>query len=312
MTRILYVFFFLFTTSIIYGQDIGTLVAQADSLYRAKNYQAAGETYDLAFIHMEGAPHVIYNAACTWALAGDTDRALNYMERFIATGHANDQYILKDKDLTSLHELTSFKKLIAPLTAKREAQEAQYNQPLKKQLEALRVRDQTLRSLWREIEAKYGQDSPNMAYFHQLLIQEDSINLIEVEQIIATHGWLGKSEVGKNANSALWLIIQHSDLATQEKYLPLLKASVDQNESKGSHYALMQDRILMRQGKKQIYGSQVKRDKDNGTFYLHPIANPRTLNQRRLEIGMPPIEEYISKWGIKWDVEEMAARECCE
>ena len=48
----------------------------------------------------------------------------------------------------------------------------------------------------------------------------DSINLIKVISIIDLFGWLSPNQVGREGNSTLWLVIQHSDLRTQQKYFP--------------------------------------------------------------------------------------------
>ena len=85
----------------------------------------------------------------------------------------------------------------------------------------------------------------------------DSSNLIQIEKIINQYGWPGKDFVGAKGNTTAFLVVQHANLPVQEKYLPLLMKSVIDSQSRASDLALLQDRILMRQGKKQIYGSQI-------------------------------------------------------
>jgi len=46
----------------------------------------------------------------------------------------------------------------------------------------------------------------------------------------------------------------------------------------GSHLALLQDRILMREGKPQIYGSQIINDPDTGEQIVYEINNYYRLN----------------------------------
>jgi hypothetical protein len=41
----------------------------------------------------------------------------------------------------------------------------------------------------------------------------------------------------------LFLVIQHSDSTTQEKYLPLLKQAVKDNRAFGHDLALLEDRV---------------------------------------------------------------------
>lgn len=310
MYQLIPLFFFLLTfLTTTTAQTSGELVARADSLYQAKDYQASGETYDLAFAQHDGAAGALYNAACSWALADNEDRALDYIEKSIAAGWSNDEWMQKDKDLALIHDNVLFKKMVEPLTTARLKREEKYNKPLKKQLETIRMKDQMLRQLIGDVEEKFGRDSDEMDYFWSLMNQQDSLNELEVIKIIDEHGWVGRSEVGRSANSGLWLVIQHAPREIQEKYVPLLRESVKKGESKGSHLALTEDRILMRQGKKQLYGSQVKRDQETGKFYLHPVEDPHTLNERRDALGMPPIEDYITRWNITWDADEMAKQE---
>ncbi|MEO5943584.1 MAG: DUF6624 domain-containing protein [Ferruginibacter sp.] len=107
-----------------------------------------------------------------------------------------------------------------------------------------------------EQDQKTRTKGDSVKFMHQI----DSLNLVQIEKIISLYGWPGKSFVGRSGNNTVFLAIQHSRLEIQEKYFPLLKASIAENESNPSALALLQDRILIQQGKKQIYGSQIDRD----------------------------------------------------
>lgn len=147
--------------------------------------------------------------------------------------------------------------------------------------------------LERDQKTRKGSDS---AAFMQYI---DSCNLVRIEQLIAQYGWLGRSAVGPAGNSTFFFVIQHASLDIQLKYFPLLEASVKAGESKPSHMALMKDRILMRQGKKQLYGSQVIMNNTGGQEF-HPIEDEKNVNKRRAEMGMQPIEEYAKLFGIEY------------
>jgi hypothetical protein len=64
--------------------------------------------------------------------------------------------------------------------------------------------------------------------------------------------------------------------------------------------ALLQDRILMRQGKKQLFGSQVVFNKDTGAPEFYPIEDEKNVNARRTKIGMEPLEEYAAHFGMDY------------
>jgi len=238
------------------------------------------------------------------ALAGKKEEALSYLRQSVEAGWLNADHMKQDRDLLALHEEEEWKEIIRRVEERKQARDAQFDQKLKKQLESIYVRDQTLRRLYSDAEEKFGKGSEEMSYFWSVVSREDSINEAEVIDIIREHGWVGRSQVGGKANTALWLVIQHAPLEVQEKYLPLLEASVKEGESTGSHLALLQDRINMRNDEPQIYGSQVITDQETGEFKVYEIKNPAQVNERRKEVGLGPIEEYLKRWNIEWKVED--------
>jgi len=126
----------------------------------------------------------------------------------------------------------------------------------------------------------------------------DSCNQVAVKSLIAKYGWMGRSLIG-NYNQVLFAVIQHADSATQEKYFPMFRKSVEEGESRASEMAMMQDRILMRRGEKQIYGSQVVYSK-TGEQVFYPIEDEKNVNLRRAGVGLQPLEEYAKYFGIEY------------
>ncbi len=155
---------------------------------------------------------------------------------------------------------------------------------IKKELKAIYERDQKTRA--------HGDSAKFMHYI-------DSCNQVQITTLIEKYGWMGKSLVGEGYNQAFFLVIQHADLATQKKYFPLFQQSVEEGESKASDMAMMQDRILMREGKKQIYGSQVVFNKTGGQEF-YPIEDEKNVNIRRKKVGLQPIEDYAKYFGIDY------------
>ncbi len=168
---------------------------------------------------------------------------------------------------------------------------------IKKSLEDILIKDQTLRLILPDIEKKFGKDSEELKYIWVLIKRQDSINEVQVIEILDNNGWVGTSRIGSKANQALWLVIQHSSLVIQEKYLPLLEESVLKNESPGWHLAFLKDRILMRNKKKQFYGTQAVYNKESGKYEIYPIEDPKNVDDRRKKIGLETMEEYAGKNG---------------
>ncbi|MEO1513513.1 MAG: DUF6624 domain-containing protein [Bacteroidota bacterium] len=282
------------------------MYSKADSLYKAKDFLPAAKLYQEAAEGRNSAS-AYYNAACSWALVGQTAPALSCLDKSIDAGWTDLEWMKKDSDLNSLHETDEWAQSIQKLGAIVEEIERKLNKPLKKELEEIYVKDQMYRKMLDSIEQTYGLESDEIKAHWKLINDTDSVNEMRVVEIIGEYGWPGRSLVGGKANSAVWLVIQHAPLATQEKYLPLLQASVKDGESSGSNLALLEDRILMRNGKPQKYGSQVRRDRDTGEKYFYEIEDPANVNERRAEVGLGPIEDYAKRFGFEYKVPEKKA-----
>jgi len=164
-------------------------------------------------------------------------------------------------------------------------------------LDTLYNEDQSLRIKFGElITSKAPQKAIDS--IHTIIKQKDSINIIKVTKILNQYGWLGPQDVGFKGSMALFLVIQHADLKTQQKYLPMIKKAEKEGKTLSSNLAILQDRIAMREGKKQIYGSQGFNDKTTGIRYIYPMIHPDRLDQRRKSMGLQPMKEYMGEWDL--------------
>ncbi len=78
-------------------------------------------------------------------------------------------------------------------------------------LEDLFKEDQKLRQgQSSEIMARYGRNSPEDIKFTLQQIQQDSINLVKVEQYLSKYGYPNIKEVGDLAAQTPWAVIHHS------------------------------------------------------------------------------------------------------
>jgi len=286
----------------IQSQTFENFIQNGDRLYNKGLYLESAKEYDKAFEIENGNAIQYYNAACSWALSGNSIQSIKYLIFSADKGWKNLKHIRKDKDLISLHQIQGWDKVLQKVQANLDEYEKDFDKSLKEQLEKIYLRDQTLRQLYQNAEEKFGKESDEMKYYWSLVSEQDSINEIEVIKIIEDRGWVGMSLVGGKANMTLFLVIQHAPLETQAKYLPMLKKSVLEGESSGRHLAQLEDRIHMRNGKPQTYGSQITIDKTTGNQIIYEIWEPEYVNQRRKEVGLGPIEDYVKRWGIEWTI----------
>lgn len=183
------------------------------------------------------------------------------------------------------------------------AQDTTYNS-VTQQLLKIDELDQRYRNQIDYIQTKYGRESKELQALFKDMDFADSINLIQVESILKKYGWLGYDKIGSPANTTLFMVIQHSDLSIQEKYLPLIKEAVKNGDANAKHLALLEDRIAVFRGKMQNYGSQIFWSKTTNGYFILPLADPDNVDKRRAEVGLQPLSEDVSKWNIKWNVEE--------
>jgi hypothetical protein len=303
-------FIFIGLTKVL-GQEIPRkyfdLVKTADSLYKIKDFTNSAKYYSEAFRSngWKGMSDDRYNAACSWSLANKPDSAFfNLFKIANLMGYQNYNHIIKDTDLEPLHNDKRWNSLIEIVKQNKEKAEEKLNKPLIKQLDSIYNEDQTYRKQIGDIEKKYGRDSKEMKAHWKIISEKDSINLIQVKAILDKYGWLGPDVIGVQGNSTLFLVIQHSEQTTQEKYLPMLKDAVKNGKAQGSSLALLEDRVALGQGKKQIYGSQIGRNNETGKFYVLPLEDPDNVDKRRASVNLKPLAEYVKNWQIDWDVEK--------
>ncbi len=87
----------------------------------------------------------------------------------------------------------------------------------------------------------------------------DEKNILIVDSLYnSCNQYIGKSMVGDEFAFVMWLIVQHSDLAHQEKYLPVIHKAVIENELKKGPLKMLIDRVHSKKYDYQIFGSQSK------------------------------------------------------
>lgn len=278
-------------------------IQKAEEYYDTKNYKLSTEYYTKAFIAGGGKGYIPdrYNAACSWAQAGNADSAFYQLER-IADQYLDYNHITTDRDLVSLYKDSRWDKVLAQVKANKDKAEEHLNKPIVAILDTVYVEDQKYRKQVMDMQEKFGQDSEEVKDLWDIIIQKDSINLKKVTAIIDKYGWLGPDEIGTSGNNTLFLVIQHADIATQKKYLPLMREAVKQKKARANALALLEDRVALREGRKQIYGSQVGMEKD-GSYFVSALEDPDNVDKRRAEVGLQPLADYVRQWNIKWDIE---------
>lgn len=304
MRNNIYTLLLLFLFTGVNAQEYSKLVSEADKLYETKDYKMSSDLYNKAFKIESKNPNHLYNGACASSLAGNTKNAFKWLNLSIEKGWTNLKHLNSDTDLENLHSKKEWGKTVEKLEKKLELIEANYDKPLQAELLTILDEDQKYRKQIHETLKKFNDDSKEMQDLWKITLQNDSINLLKVKKILDEKGWVGKDKVGAQANSALFLVIQHSDLETQKKYLPMMKEAVIKGNANAGSLALLIDRIEIREGRKQIYGSQIGTNPNTKTQYVLPLIDPDNVDKRRTEVGLGSMSDYVKNWNLIWDVEK--------
>jgi hypothetical protein len=113
-----------------------------------------------------------------------------------------------------------------------------------------------------------------------------------LSDIIDKIGYPTIDKVGKEANEATWLIIQHSIGLPEfmKKCAKLLEKAVNENKADPKSLAYLTDRIAVFEGKEQLYGTQFDWD-EYGNLSPNHFDDINKVNRRRKSIGLNTLEE---------------------
>lgn len=285
------------------AEDRDILIEQSNQHYDAGEHPDALMALLKAFAMEDGTDKEYYDAACLYALTDQPEKAMEALNTAVDKGWRNWRWPSADEDMKSIRGRTDFRELMKKTRELAEVDyEAKgYDMELLRQLEDIYLTDQTYRHLFIQAEEDFGPGSEESQLMMSLMINTDKENEKAITEILESRGWPGINEVGGRANAAVWLVIQHAPPETQEEYLPLLRQSVLDGNSTPRHLAMLEDRLRLAQGKKQIYGSQVESN-DSGGWALSPLMKPEEVDQRRAEVGLGPLADYVKRFGIVFEV----------
>ncbi|HKQ06784.1 MAG TPA: DUF6624 domain-containing protein [Blastocatellia bacterium] len=177
------------------------------------------------------------------------------------------------------------------------------NQSLRRELSRMLKDDQKYRGAITEVDRSNLAPDVKEKRLSDLAEKQDRLdkrNIKKLAKIIEKYGWPARSSVGKEGSLAAFLVVQHGDLGYQKKYFPLLKEAVNKGEADRDDAALLEDRILMREGKKQIYGTQLQFNEGTKKLELWPIEDEEGVDTRRASVGLEPLAEYMKRFGLEY------------
>lgn len=277
-----------------------TADSPADKLFRLGDVYGAIDSYRAMFTGQEVHPTEIYNYACALSVAGQVDSAFKYL--IMATANDKTSYALTDPDFLNLRKDKRWDEFETNLITEIQKQDSLIKDvEYAKRLWYMHATDQAYYKCITIAEEKTGTYSTVVLALWKLKEILNEQNQNELEELINTKGWPKNSQVGTEAASAAFLVIQHSTAEKQKKYLPVIKKLCEENEASWGSYALMYDRIQIGDNKPQKYGSQVRFNAEKNMYELHPLLDESKVDEWRKEVGLGPLAKYVSRWGIQFE-----------
>ncbi|MDL2314632.1 hypothetical protein LJC16_00045 [Bacteroidales bacterium OttesenSCG-928-C19] len=252
-----------------------------------------------------------HQLACMYALKGDTVLPFKYIYNHIDLQEFSRD-ILTDSDLEELYNTQQWVQLKDSMI---NAYLAKYpditDKELSVQLWLMGIEDQRHRSLAGNNKRGYlnRQIPVNKSVIKQS-IKEEKERIYFIADLLEKDIFPTYSMVGEEASNAFVLIIQHGASGKiYEKALQLMGEAVKKKDASANYYAMMIDRYLVQQGRKQIYATQygryLMRDSTGmhipaSDYHFSPIEDEKNVNKRRQEVGMGTIEEMAESLGFQY------------
>lgn len=279
------------------AQERASLSTQALNAYTARQYFKSAQLFREAIPKGRLNFLMLYTAACTFALVGSNDEAFDTLEKAIAAGFEDVDHLKQNADLTSLHTDDRWPGVVKKCQAAFDKAK-NINQELSAELLQMQKKEQGLQAELLQMQkeeqelGKEGLNRPRIEAVQLKISEVNTKNVARLKAIIEKYGWPGNSLVGGDGMMAAWLLIQHADedLAFQKHCLELMTKAAEEREFPKLLVAYWLDRVLVAEGKMQVYGTQFTIE--NGEMVPFPIEDELNVDTRRQEIGLGPLEEH--------------------
>ena len=284
-----------------------------DMLSEANNLKAQGLLMPALMKYGEAmaqnpTPELSYKIAETTALLWTSSmRDTSFYFLNFALSNDSSLDVLHNPDFLSLLDDSRWTRIEDNQFKKYEAKNgAIKNKPFARELFRMIIKDQGFMYAGNIERRKYMQNGgyfSTPAIFPILAMEEKNLqqNELNLLQLLDKYGWPTASEVTEFAAAGAALIINHTSYELRTKYFHMLEKAFKKGEAQPLRYAKMRDRLLVEEGKEQLYGTQLKFDEMTKT--PHPIKDASNVDKRRAKIGLGPLSIYLKeRFDIDWNI----------
>ncbi len=287
--------------------DAQSNLASADSLKRIGLLMPALEKYGQAFVD-NPTTATSYQIASTCALLWTSqmrDTAFYFLNHSLKED--STLKVLHDPNFLSLIEDPRWTQIENNQVSKyTESNGPIQNEKFAKVLFRMIIRDQGFMYAGNIERRKYIQNGGYFSapsIFPILAMEEKNVvqNIEKLLPLLDQYGWPTATQVTEIAAAGAALIINHASYELRAKYFPMLKEAFEKGEAQPLRFAKMQDRLLVEEGKEQLYGTQIKFEELVRSPF--PIKDPENVDKRREAIGLGPLAPYLkARFDIDWKV----------
>jgi hypothetical protein len=162
--------------------------------------------------------------------------------------------------------------------------------------------DQDARMALIEFMKRHGSDPAKLSAdrkaehtkLSEAVAAADKENTARLGKVIDQSGWPTVTQVGKDGAHAAWLLVQHADANPKFQRTCLdLMTKLPKEEVSQTDVAYLTDRVLLAEGKKQLYGTQFT--SAGGKWEPRPLEEPEKVDERRKAVGLSPLAEYVKQ-----------------
>lgn len=173
----------------------------------------------------------------------------------------------------------------AMLTQVNSSQNAAFDQDLQKEL--LKLKSNAVRRVENAV-AGYEKDDT----LRKQIRQDREDNTAQLCRILKKYGWPSMAQVSKDGIDAMFFLLRNSSsFELQKDLLPVIVAATKKNDLGKQQFASYFDRLRVRAGLKQLFGSEARIA--NGFIVLYPIEAEAQVDARRKQYEMPPLADYL-------------------
>jgi hypothetical protein len=205
----------------------------------------------------------LYNLSCSYLKSNFVDSSIFYL-KILLTKYRIDPYFAGDVTFMKIWGLDEWNKLLRVANDKYLLENINLFHP---QIEF-------------DLQKFKGEDQSSISLDSNIFRRLHFVHITYINEIINNSEIFYK--ISKNGLEAILLFVIHeNDLNIQKKYLGVFKKLANKSMVEWEDVCILEDKILIKDGKKQIYGTQWYYDLNTKKSEPYPIKNIRNIEKRR-------------------------------